>query len=113
MPNSRSLSSYSDVKAVLDSALEAGLPSEYHLASRSAAIRWRSRANTFRQLTASPAYAHLCFAMPRDQEGVVVITANEVGRLVSPEGKEIAVGAKAEPTAEEQEAAALLKELGL
>lgn len=50
MGNSRSLMSYNDVKEILDKALATPKGVELEFPTRPGAIRWLSRANTFRTL---------------------------------------------------------------
>lgn len=114
MPNPRSLSAYADVRAVLDSVLEHGEPLAYELPTANAAIRWRSRANSFRALSTVPTYKQLVLSITKAQPNVVVITWQAMGVLRTLDGEPVAVPEPApEPTLEELDAAQLARELGV
>jgi len=114
MPNPRSLHAYADIRAVLDSVLERGEPLAYELPTPAAAIRWRSRANSFRALSTVPTYKALVLSITKAAPSVVVITWQETGVLRTLDGEPVAVPEPApEPTLEELDAQALAKELGV
>lgn len=114
MPNSRSISTYDDVKAVLDAAINHGLPAQYELATPAAAIRWRSRANSFRKLSSVSAYKGLVFSIGRETPNTVTIMMHEVGQLKTLDGTPLEVGPAAPLlTDAEQFAQELAAELGI
>lgn len=114
MPNARSIAAYDDVKAVLDSALAHGLPVHYELSSPAAAIRWRSRASSFRKLSSASDYKPLVFSINKATPQTVTILTNEVGVLKSPDGMELEIAA-ATPTLSDADRIAqeLAAELGI
>lgn len=114
MPNPRSLSAYADVRAVLDSVIERGEPLAYELPTPAAAIRWRSRANSFRALSSVPTYKQLMLSITKAEPCVVVIAWQETGVLRTLEGEPVAVPEpRPEPSLEELDAAQLARELGV
>lgn len=114
MPNSRSIATYDDVKAVLDSALKHGLPANYELSSPAAAIRWRARACSFRKLSSVGEYKQLVFSINRATPSTVTIITHEVGVLKTPDGTQLPVEAAAPAlSAEELIAQELAAELGI
>lgn len=112
MSLSKNPGQYADVAAVLDAALEAG-GGRYELHSKSAAVRWRQRANHYRRLLfeiekdrtsvfpglpASTPYDSLILTL--DENVVVLAVGEPKGKLTSLKGKPLKFK---QPTAEVDE----------
>lgn len=111
MPLSNKLAKYSDIKTVLDAAIDAGLPAEYTLPTENAAIRWRQRAYHFRNLSSTKEYASIVLRLPRGSS-TIVIEYEEIGTLTKG-GEKVEV---AEPQVKDEietEAEKLARELGI
>lgn len=114
MPNPSSISAYDDVKAVLDAAIDRGEPLRYVCANPGAAIRWRSRANSFRKLSSVTAYKTLVFRISKASPETVIIDREVPGQLQTHSGEVIPLTIP-EPTMTDEERAAfdLAREFGV
>lgn len=114
MAYASSLSAYEDIKAILDTALDEGLPLHYALGSPKAAIRWRARANAFRKISEVRAYKSLVFSIRKEEPSVIVIEREEPGTLFRPDGEAVPVRPIDRERSEEEIAAEdLARELGV
>lgn len=98
MALSKSLASYTDVKAILDACVRAG-GGRYRLETAGRATQWRHRANAYRNLLRKQhqvvesivpptPYDHLIFRIYKEDPTVVVIEVNApTGQLEGFDGK--------------------------
>ena len=98
------------IRAVIHSAIRAGLPARYRLNSRQAATAWRHQFYRLRKRSSDPSFAQVMLVIEEAEPHVILIKPIE-GTLVAADGSQVeVVGA---PSDELFDAESLAAEIGI